>query len=158
MKTIKLTKGYETKVDDEWFPILSKWSWKVRFGNGRPYAQRNAAGGKAIIMHRYILMATGESEIDHINGDSLDNRECNLRFATRSLNMHNRGPQKNNTTGYKGVCFDKNRGKYMASISVNRKQYNLGRFDTAEEAAAAYQKRAQQVYPILKAIAEVETS
>ena len=146
MKTIKLTKGYATIVDDEWYPILSKWAWKIRLSKNRAYVQRNAAGGKTIIMHRYILMATGNSEIDHINGNSLDNRESNLRFCTRSQNMYNHGPQKNNTTGYKGVCFDKKRGKYMASISANRKQKNIGRFDTAEDAARAYNKAARAMH------------
>ena len=146
MKTIKLTKGYQTIVDDEWYLVLSKWAWKVRLSKNRPYAQRNAAGGKTIIMHRYILMATGNSEIDHINGDSLDNRESNLRFCTRSENMYNRGLQKNNKTGYKGVCFDKKRNKYMASISADGKQQNLGRFNTPGEAAQIYKEAARQLH------------
>ena len=146
MKTIKLTKGYETKVDDEWFPILSKWSWKVRIVKERPYAQRNGAGGGVVVMHRYIMMATKGSEIDHINGDSLDNRSINLRFCTRSQNMYNRGPQRNNTTGFKGVSFDKSRGKFIASISARGKQYNLGRFATPQEAAEVYQRKAEELH------------
>lgn len=143
MKTIKLNNGDQVIIDDEWYPILSKWKWKCHIArNGKKYAIRNAAGGRGILMHRYIMMATGNSEIDHKDGDGLNNREENLRFVTHLINCINRGPQTNNTSGYKGVCFDKNRRKYMASISANRKQKNIGRFDTAEEAARAYNKAA----------------
>ena len=151
-----LTKGYETVVDDEWYPVLTKWAWKVRITKNKVYAQRSAAGGEAVIMHRYIMMATGRSEIDHINGNSLDNRRENLRFCTRSMNMHNRGPQKNNKTGYKGVCFDKSRGKYIASISCNRKQYNLGRYKTAEEARDAYEKKQKEILAEISLSAPLE--
>jgi len=74
--------------------------------------------------------------IDHVNGDRTDNRLVNLRVGTQSQNMHNRGPTKLNTSGYKGVVRIPN-GKYMATIGLNYKTIYVGCFDTAKEAAAA---------------------
>ena len=76
-------------------------------------------------------------QIDHIDGDRPNNRIDNLRLATRQENNRNVGLQKNNTTGIKGVCWDKCRGKYMAHITIDGNLHNLGRFDTLTEAAAA---------------------
>lgn len=99
-----------------------------------------------VFMHRFIMMAPEGLEVDHINGNRLDNRECNLRIVTPSKNQYNRRMQRNNKTGYKGVSFDRSRGKFMASISANGKQINLGRFKTAEEAARAYNQAALELH------------
>ncbi len=171
VKTIPLSKGKEAIVDDEWYPILSKWVWHC---SSMGYAVRKIGGrhGKqSMFMHRYIKMAATHRVVDHVNGNRLDNREQNLREVMPRYNYYNRGKQANNTTGYKGVCYDKSRGRFMATISKDRLQRNLGRFDTAEEAAMAYDAAArdlhgkharlnfpQQVYPILKAIADHERS
>ena len=100
------------------------------------------------MLHRlaYLYM-TGkwpEYEIDHINNNQSDNRWCNLRHATPWQNHCNKGLQKNNTTGYKGVCKPTGKNFYMAYIKHKGKRYHLGCFKTAEEAFAAYQKAAKQ--------------
>ncbi len=82
--------------------------------------------------------------IDHVNGNGADNRRANLRIATRSQNGANRGPQKNNTSGYKGVSRDKQR--WQASITVMGVCHRIGGFDTPEEAAVAYDIRAREVF------------
>jgi hypothetical protein len=86
---------------------------------------------------------TGEwpSEIDHINLDKADNRWTNLRLATRRLNNANTRPR--GALGVKGVSWNEERKKYVAQIRVNGKQTGLGRFDTIEEAKAAYDAAAQ---------------
>jgi len=76
--------------------------------------------------------------IDHVDGDGLNNRLGNLRLATKSQNQHNRKRSKNNTTGYKGVCYDKSRGKFIAQIMVRNRLTRLGRYPTAALAYAAY--------------------
>lgn len=81
-----------------------------------------------------------DSQIDHINGDRADNRIENLRLATKSQNMMNRGIQAGNTTGYKGVSLDKSKGQFRASIKVMKRHKHLGYFDRAEDAAIAYAK------------------
>jgi len=84
-------------------------------------------------------------DIDHINEDKSDNKICNLRLAIRSENMFNRGRNKNNTSGMKGVVFCKTTQKWRGQIMVDRKSVNLGRFKTKEEAANAYMRKAQEV-------------
>lgn len=75
--------------------------------------------------------------IDHINGNGSDNRLCNLREATMAQNSHNMRLNRNNTSGFKGVSYDKLNQKWMAHIRLGGKFINLGRFPTAEEADAA---------------------
>lgn len=77
-------------------------------------------------------------EIDHKFGDRADNRIENLRCGTPSNNQHNRGLNKNNSSGYKGVYFETKTGRPVARIQVNKKHIGLGTFDTVEEAAEAY--------------------
>lgn len=94
-------------------------------------------------MHRFILGITDPKiQVDHINGDSLDNRKINLRLCSNSENSRNRGANKNNTSGYKGVRFRKEYGTYFATITVNRKEIYLGSFKTGKEAATAYNEAA----------------
>jgi hypothetical protein len=145
VKTITLFGGAVAIVDEHWYPILVKWSWYL----SGEYAARDIGprdSRKTVFMHRYIVMAPDAYEVDHISQDKLDNREENLRAVLPIHNHWNRGKQANNTTGYKGVCFDKNRHKYVATISVHRKTRNLGRFGTAEEAARAYNAAALEMH------------
>lgn len=84
-------------------------------------------------------------DIDHINEDKSDNRIVNLRVASRSENMFNRGCNKNNTSGMKGVVFCKTTNRWRAQMMVNRKSVNIGRFKTREAAANAYMLKAQEI-------------
>lgn len=79
-----------------------------------------------------------EHEIDHANGNKSDNRIANLRPATRTENRQNVGKYRSNTSGYRGVSFDKQAGKWMAVIECPWGQKNLGRFKSKEEAARTY--------------------
>lgn len=84
--------------------------------------------------------------IDHINGDSLDNRIENLRPATQSQNCANQGLKKNNTSGIKGVRYRKDTNKWTAHVMVNRKNISLGCYGTIEEAAIAYEIGAKKFF------------
>lgn len=141
MKEIPLTKGKVAIVDDDDYDVISKYNWYFH-KNG--YALRNrikedGTGGKVIRMHRVISGAEEGSDVDHINGDKLDNRKVNLRVVSRSQNNYNRRIQSNNTSGYKGVSWSKQKGKWHARIFLNnRKLKHLGFFDDVVDAAKAY--------------------
>lgn len=85
-------------------------------------------------------------EVDHINMIRNDNRWCNLREASHSNNQHNKIKYKNNTSGYKGVFFDKERNCFRAEIRFKGNGLYLGRFPTAEEAYDAYCRKALELH------------
>jgi hypothetical protein len=133
MKTIMLSKGGETFVDDSDFAWLAHWKWKL---HPQGYASRTTRSG-TVLMHRSI-MGEPDGDVDHRNRNKLDNRRRNLRLATRSQNMHNRGVQSNSRSGIKGVCWDPKRKKWRATIQVDGRYRQIGRFETREAASMAY--------------------
>lgn len=100
-------------------------------------------------VHRIIWFMTYEEVptcIDHINRDKGDNRLCNLRIATCSQNSANTNPRSNTTSRFKGVSWDKTNGKWFASITVNGRQKNLGRYDSEIDAARVYNNAAVRAF------------
>ena len=92
-------------------------------------------------MHRIVLDAPPEMDVDHKNRDSLDNRRANLRLATASQNGHNSGIRSTNRTGFRGV-HPTGKNRFSARIHVGGKRVDLGIFNTLEEAALAYNEAA----------------
>jgi hypothetical protein len=152
MKLIPLTQGYYATVDDWNFEWLNQFKWYAHKDSRSAhfYARRTVAGPNGQswqYMHRVIMGDPAGMEVDHKDHDAtLDNREENLRVATHSKNQQNRGPQKNNTSGFKGVTFSKPTGKYAGSIGFNKKYVHLGYFNTAVEAAAVYNWAAKRLH------------
>lgn len=91
----------------------------------------------------YMTGAWPKEEIDHKNQNGFDNKFLNLRPANRSQNNCNRGAQKNNKSGYKGVYWDKNNNKWFAQICIRQKRYFLGRFAKIIDAQHAYRIAAE---------------
>lgn len=89
------------------------------------------------MLHRFLLDAPKGIQVDHKNGDTLDNRRENLRLATHSQNMMNRKLQKNNTSGVCGVTWDKSTDKWMAHIAKNGTSKTIGYFEDIESAKNA---------------------
>lgn len=138
MKEIKLTKNQKCIVDDNVFEAFSRYKWYAEGRNGKYYACRRV-GNKIVKMHRIILgVDNSKIAVDHVNGNTLDNRSINLRTCTWAQNLRNSALKPSNKSGYKGVCFSKRSNKFRATIVVNYKQIHLGVFDTAIEAAKAY--------------------
>lgn len=157
MKQIKLTQGKYAIVDDEDFAWLNQWKWFVVECSNKFYAGRHQWIGvinkkkvsKRIYMHREVLQAKKGSEIDHKDGNSLNNQKLNLRIATRSQNAMNRGKQINNKTGFKGVTLLKDQPrnkKYLSTIRINQRNICLGVFLTKEDAAQTYNEAAKKYF------------
>lgn len=124
------------------YDLLSKYSWCIS-KTGYAVANINC---KVVKMHRYILGLSEPTEIiDHINGNTLDNRKANLRRCTNTENSRNCKLSKNNTSGASGVNLIKSSGRYRARIMVNRKEIRLGHFKTFEEAKKA-RREAEKKY------------
>lgn len=144
-KKIPLTQGKFALVDDEDYEWLSRWKWCAAKGGSTFYATRSPGKrNTTITMHRLIMGVSIKQLIDHINGNGLDNRRRNLRPATKAQNMMNRGPQRGNKSGYKGVHLDVASGKWIAIIKYDGRNKALGRFNTKEQAAQAYNEAAAE--------------
>jgi len=146
MKEIPLTKGYVAIVDDEDYQPLSKYSWIAHVNGGHVCAIRSThVNGKSVNlrMHRVIMNAPRELEIDHVNGDPLDNRKSNLRLCTHQQNCHNFRKYKGKSR-YKGVYPIKGSIKWGSQLRCGDTCYTLGRFMAEEEAAHAYDTAARK--------------
>jgi hypothetical protein len=136
-------------VDDEDFDQLNKHRWCC---NGAGYACRGVNLGKGkvkpIFMHREIICTPQGMCTDHVDGDKLNNQKSNLRICNQSQNSLNRNRQSTNTTGYKGVSIRKRNKykKFRAHLSAYGKQYDVGLFHTAIEAAKAYDTKAREIF------------
>lgn len=105
---------------------------------GDAYRRPTVKGGKhkTVLMHRVIMDPPDGMEIDHLNRNTLDNRRCNLRIATRSENHLNRGVSAKSKSGVSGVAWDAVRKKWRASITVRGAVHELGRFSEIEDTIA----------------------
>ena len=121
--------------------MLSTVKWYAAKRGRTFYAARMTArpDRKVILMHIEIM---GEKSVDHEDGDGLNNVRSNLRLATQSQNMGNQCRRADNTSGYKGVSWDKSREKWEAYITITGRRRRLGRFDDPKEAAEAYDRAA----------------
>lgn len=143
MKEITLSQGYIALVDDEDYTRVSQHRWYAGNCAGKIYP-RSSAGkkNKKMYLHRFLMQPPPGLEVDHINGNTLDNTRKNLRICTQAENRRNYDGN-NSKSGYKGV-MGKN-SKWQARIKLDRKEIYLGVFATKELAAQAY-NRAAHIY------------
>ncbi len=152
MKQIPLTKGYFAIVDDEDFALVSAYKWRPSILKNRSaiYAITDVKKDgirRQISMHRLILGLTDKKILtDHGDGDGLNNQRLNLRTCTHAENNRNVGLSKNNTSGYKGVVFDKRRSKWYARIRFNYRVFVSIGLNSPEDAAREYDKKALELH------------
>lgn len=122
-------------------------TWNTRYAGaeaGSANAQRVSVkiAGRQYKLHRIAwLLAYGgwpDGQLDHVDGNPLNNALTNLRLATNQQNQFNRGLSRANTSGFKGVCWDKPRGRWRAQLCREGRSVFFGHYSTPEEAAAAY--------------------
>lgn len=140
MKKIKLRQNKYALVDDEDFNYLNQWRWHIAWNGYVVRGEYNGGNYKNFFLHRVIIKTPKGMFTDHINHNRLDNRKSNLRICTKSQNGFNRNKQKNNTSGYKGVTFEKQTKKWVARIRFNGQMKTIGRFFNPEEASEAYKQ------------------
>ena len=145
IRQIILSRGKVTIVDVNDYDWLSQWKWHMC----HDYAVRNiriASGRKLIYLHKFILDASNNTEVDHVSRDTLDNRRCNLRLATRSQNQINTRKIIGTTSKYKGVSWKTSNRKWVAQIQSNKKKIFIGYFDYETQAALAYNNKAKEFF------------
>ncbi|WP_066735776.1 HNH endonuclease [Cupriavidus sp. D384] len=149
-RIIKTCNGDEIMVDAEDYEMLSAFKWFViHSGVVRNHPRKLRATEKTSrIMHRFLmgLETNDRRQVDHINGNRLDNRKGNLRVCSGAENNRNKVTQVNNTSGFKGVSFYRRRQKFHARVQVYGRTHHVGYFDTAEDAYKAYCKTALRLH------------
>lgn len=136
-------------IDDTDAPLVTGRRWRLlRTQRGKHYATSGGYGQPIVLMHRLIADTPAELEVDHMNGDGLDNRRQNLRNVTHAQNQQNKRANKAARSQYRGVhrCA----GKWRAQVTFNDKRIHLGYFAAELDAAkaAADWRKAHMPYAI----------
>lgn len=151
---VTITRGQKVLIDEEDAPLVGLFRWRAvkatTTGAYYAYAHTPMVSGRRgeIKMHRLVLglgLEDRDTEVDHINRNTLDNRKSNLRKVTRAQNQHNRS----NARGY---TWCRRMKKWKASIRINGAATHLGYFETEAEASQAYVDATHQHFPIAEAV------
>jgi hypothetical protein len=147
MKIIKLTQGKEVFVDDEDFEGLSKYKWYAQKSKATYYVRRSFINEQGYqinpSMHREITRCPDEMQVDHIDGNGLNNCKSNLRIVTPRQNSQNKHSIKKSP--YVGIYFDENRQRWVAKIAVNNKIKYLGTYKNPLTAHKAYVRALKKI-------------
>lgn len=147
-------------IDDEDFEKIKNFSWHVIKS---PYTMYVSAMKKeygkpytAILLHRLVMGASKGMEVDHINGNGLDNRKINLRMCSQSQNQANRQKtSKHMSSKFKGVYWCKRQKRWVAKIDCNSKRHYIGSFVNETDAAVAYNKKSAELFGDFSRINEI---
>lgn len=145
---VPLTKGYEAIIDVSDVPLVEGRNWTALVKSNTVYAYRRikSSGCTNVRMHRLLLDCPRHLEVDHINGNGLDNRRINLRLATCAQNRKNVRPHKKSASGLKGAAYHTQTGRWLARIKCDGKTHYLGIFQTAQQAHEAYCKASVELH------------
>ena len=138
---IKSNEVARTIIDIENIEKVKKYKWHYSYGYAETRIKR-----KRLALHRYILNYKGDLQVDHINGNRLDNRKSNLRLATSQQNSMNLAIRIDNTSGVPGVSFHKHRQKWRAYLTFEEQTVSLGYYYTFEEAKEAREEAEEKYF------------
>jgi hypothetical protein len=151
MAVIKLNRGF-VEIDDIYYEWLNSYTWTAWTPTGRTvtYAvsgMNQGRGANVVTMHRLIMGAESGEQVDHIDGNGLHNKRSNLRLVTSAQQAMNKPVQQNKMySQFKGVTWHHRNKKWKAQIMKDGKNYHLGYFDVEEDAALAYELKAQELF------------
>jgi hypothetical protein len=145
--TIPLTRGKVATIDADDAERVLQHKWYLQTNDDREYAaacHTTSPNQKIVIfMHRLILNAPKGVQVDHLDGDGLNNTRANLRLCTHAQNMANQRLRRaTNTSGYKGVYWKKHAKQWCAQIKHQGRKHHLGYYRNPEDAARAYDRAA----------------
>lgn len=138
--SIPLTNGKRTEIDIDDYDRVAAHKWYAAPNGTNIYAIREArvdGKQKTVRLHRFIMNAPPDKHVDHINGNGLDNRRCNLRLCTHAENMLNKRVRQDSASGFTGVYLNKQYGRWHANVRRGGVGHFVGVFDTCEEAVIA---------------------
>lgn len=135
---------------DAW--VLDQYSLAVDRKKTNTYIRTTRKGPGAAkqgrgYLHRILMDCPEDMQVDHVDGNGLNNTRANLRIASPSQNVHNKGMCHNNTSGYKGVYWSRERNRWFAKIVVSGREFKRGYFHNVHDAALAYASLAEQKMP-----------
>jgi hypothetical protein len=141
-RRIMLTQAMFAIVDAVDFGWITKFRWCVhRSNDGHRWYAVTRANNRIVLMHRMIIGAPAGVDVDHANGNGLDNRRTNLRICTRTENLRNMRP-RGGSSRFKGVYWNKRDEVWRAYIDVNKRRLSLGSYHHEFDAARAYDSAA----------------
>ena len=151
MKKIPLSQGKFTIVDDDDFERVSQLKWSYINGYAKRQMKRADGRRRLLGLQRFIVGLDGDDPrvVDHINGDTLDNRKENLRICTKRENTRNQRPKDRlgkSTSIYKGVSWKNDMYKWRVRLAIDRKEVIVGYYVCEKEAALAYNKAALEYF------------
>ena len=141
---VTVADGRSFVIDEQDFPVIAKRSWHI---TAQGYVATDI-DRKLVKLHNMLLNPAGTELVDHINRNKLDNRRENLRKCTKQQNCFNQSLRCTNSSGFKGVVFDKRRNVYYSRIMHNGITHHLGTFKTDDivSAAKAYNQKALELF------------
>lgn len=143
-KIITQRTGREILFDDCDADVIGEYSWSTTVGGNTQYAI--STGKSRILMHRLILVPYRTEEVDHIDGNGLNNIRANIRICTHSQNLMNKFKRGTFSSKYKGVYWDKERNSWRAECAVDYIRHRGGRWEKEELAAIAYNEMAKRLF------------
>ncbi len=147
MKELKLSNNKSSIIDDDIYDYLSKFKWYYNKGYARRRARKSEGlNREKVMLHRFIINAKEGEIVDHINGNTLDNRVNNLRIVSNKENVWNSTYMRNTKSGVKGITWHKRDKVWMVRIQKNGIRYSLGNYGSLKEAKKIYLNKNKELY------------